>query len=426
MAQLSGLLGIGVILLLAYGLSNNRKAINWRLVGVGLLLQWLLALFVLKSVVGQAMFEVLSKAISQLLDFSHAGASFVFGPLAIPPSVEKAFDFPGGYIFAFQLVPVIIFVASLVSILYYLNVMQRIIKAMAWVMQRLMGVSGLEALSNMASIFVGNIEAQLLIRPYIAQMTQSQLMASLSGSLACIAGSVLVVYIQMGVNPTYLLTASIMAAPGALVIAKMLYPETDATVLANTQEVDLAETTQSVNIIDAAAHGASDGMKVALQVITMLIAFISLIALLNGFLGEVGRQLAFLGLDFSGIGIELKNLSLQNILSVPFSLIAFLLGVPWHEAFGVGGLLGTKLVVNEFVAYQQMLSLATPLSAKAMAITSVALCGFANFGSVAMQIGGIGEMAPNRKADLAKLGMKALMAGTMASYISAAIVGVLS
>jgi CNT family concentrative nucleoside transporter len=257
-------------------------------------------------------------------------------------------------------------------------------------------------------------------------MTRSELMASMSGSLACIAGSIMAVYIQLGVSATYLLTASLMAAPGALVIAKMMLPETERTLEEKMQPIELDEEAhQSVNVIDAAAKGASDGMKIGLQVATMLIAFISLIALVDVVLASCGQQLVAWGANLKPMGIDLAHLSLQQLLSIPFSGIAVMLGVPFAEAAKVGGLLGTKLVTNEFVAYQGYLGLQHGLSLKAQAIASVALCGFANFGSVAMQIGGIGEMAPNRKADLAQLGLKALVAGSLASYMSAAIVGML-
>jgi concentrative nucleoside transporter, CNT family len=425
MHRFTGLLGIIAILGLAYLFSNNRQRINWRLIGTGLAIQVLLAVFVLKSPIGQAIIQVLSDAIQYVLSFSQAGADFVFGALGSRAMLAKTFGADNAFIFALDFLPKIIFVAALVSISYYVGLMQRVVQGMAWLMTRVMAVSGTEALSNVASVFVGQIEAQLMIRPYVATMTNSELMASMSGSLACIAGSIMAVYISMGIPAEYLLTASIMAAPGALVISKLMHPETQTSQTLG-KDITLVHEQSSVNIVDAAAHGASDGMKIGLQVITMLIGFLSLIALLNGVLSLLGSQLYSWGVDLSTIGLDIRLLNLQNVLSIPFSVLAFLIGVPWHDALDIGGLLGTKLVANEFVAYKNYLGMAPQLlSGKTQAITTVALCGFANFGSVAMQIGGIGEMAPERKTDLAKLGLRALAAGSMASYLSAAIVGVL-
>lgn len=423
-----GLLGIILILGLAYAFSNNRKAISWQTIIGGLILQFGLALFILKTPWGQTLFSFLATGITNILDYANAGGGFVFGPLVNNEVLGKSFGPQWVFIIAFRLSAIIIFVSSLVSILYYLGVMQRVIQVLAWAMERIMKVSGAEALSNVSTAFVGQIEAQLMIKPYVAKMTQSELLASMSGSLACIAGSVMATYISLGVPAQYLLTASIMAAPGALVISKLFYPETETPVTSgnNKEAIDLSSE-KAVNVIDAAAHGASDGMKISLQVITMLIGFLSLIALVNGILGYAGVNLANWGLNTSNIGIDLNHLTLQSILSIPFALVAFCLGVSWPECHTVGGLIGTKLVANEFVAYQNYLGLgANVLSAKSAAITTVALCGFANFGSVAMMIGGIGEMAPNRKGDLARLGLKALIVGSMASYMSAAIVGLLT
>ena len=423
-----GLLGIVLILGFAYAFSNNRKAIAWQTIIGGLILQFGLALFILKTPWGQALFAFLADAITQILDYANAGSGFVFGPLVNNDVLAKSFGPQWVFIIAFRLSAMIIFVSSLVSILYYLGAMQRIIQALAWAMERIMKVSGAEALSNVSTAFVGQIEAQLMIKPYVAKMTQSELLASMSGSLACIAGSVMATYISLGVPAQYLLTASVMAAPGALVIAKLLYPETETpqTSGKHSKNIELQHD-KAVNIVDAAAQGASEGMKISLQVITMLIGFLSLIALVNGILNYAGNTVADWGWDASRIGIDFTHLTLQSILSIPFALIAFCLGVSWPETHTVGALIGTKLVANEFVAYQNYLSLGNNfLSAKSAAITTVALCGFANFGSVAMMIGGIGEMAPSRKGDLARLGMRALVAGSMASYLSAAIVGLLT
>ena len=418
-----GLLGIIALLGIAYGLSNNRKAIRWRLVGVGFLLQWAIALFVLKSWIGQQLFAGITHSINALLMYADEGGKFVFGPLVSQPKRLIELFGPGGdFIFAFKLVPTIVFVATLVSMAYYLGIMQKVVKGMAWVVSKTMGASGSEALSNVASIFVGQIEAQLMIKPYVSTLTKSELLAVMAGSLACISGGIMAVYIQMGVDPAYLLTASLMAAPGALVIAKIIYPETETSATQGDVAIDIPK--PGVNLIDAAAHGASDGFQIGLQVIAMLLGFIGLIALANGIIGWAGQWLSYWGLH-DLLGLNMATLSLKDILGLFFSPIAFLLGVPWEEASRVGSLMGTKLVVNEFVAYLDMTHVSVPLSHKAQIIASFALCGFANFSSVAMQIGGIGEMAPERKADLARLGLKALLCGSMASYVSSAIAGIL-
>lgn len=432
MHPLFGLLGIAALLGLAYGLSNNRSAINWRLVGVGFGLQWVIALFVLKVPAGQKIFELITFLINRLLDYATAGSAFVFGPLASQPATMVKLFGPGGdFIFAIKVTSAIVFIGTLVSVAYYLGIMQRVIQGVAWVMNKLMGVSGAEALSNVASVLVGQIEAQLVIKPYLATMTRSELLASMTGSLACIAGSTMAVFVQLGIPANYLLAASLMAAPGALVISKMVYPETETSQTQGTVSLEIPNT--SVNFIDAAAHGASEGFRIALQVLAMLLGFIALIHLVDGLIQALGIGLVELGLNLKPIGIDLSLLSLNTLLGALFSIVAFLLGVPWAEAQTVGALMGTKMVVNEFVAYLQLaptlaLSPGTvgALSAKSIAIVTFALCGFANFGSVAMQIGGIGEMAPERKHDLAQLGLKALLCGTMASYISAAIAGILT
>ncbi|MCA9798314.1 MAG: NupC/NupG family nucleoside CNT transporter [Cyanobacteria bacterium HKST-UBA04] len=426
MHPLFGLLGIAAILALAYAMSNNRRAINWRTVGVGFALQWLIALFVLKVPAGQALFTAITKGINHLLTYADAGAAFVFGPLAAQPVRMVELFGPGGdFIFAIKVTSAIVFIGLLVGVGYHIGLLQRVIGACAWVMYKLMGVSGSESLSNVASIFVGNIEAQLIIKPYLSSMTPSELLASMAGSLACISGSAMAIFIALGVPANYVLAASLMAAPGALVIAKLMYPETETSTTQGDVKLEVPVT--SVNLIDAAAHGASDGFRIALQILAMLIGFIAAIHLVDGVIHLLGTGLVKVGINLTGLGVNLAELSLNGILGHLFSVVAFMLGVPWHEAGTVGALMGTKMVINEFVAYLQLLPMLEggQLSAKSVAIVTFALCGFANFGSVAMQIGGIGEMAPSRKHDLAKLGVRALLCGTMASYISAAIAGIL-
>jgi CNT family concentrative nucleoside transporter len=423
-----GLLGIIAILSVSFLLSNNRSKINYRLVVSGLILQFVMAVFVLKVELGQELFKHIGDFITAILHFSDDGAGFVFGPLVRNPELlVKAFGPGSDYIFAFRVIPTIIFVSSLVTISYYLGVMQKVVQLVAKVVAFVMGASGSEALSNAASVFVGQVEAQLLIRPYVASMTMSELLACMAGSMACVAGGVLAVYIGMGIKASYLLTASIMAAPGALVIAKIVYPETEESKTKGTVQVEVKKS--NVNIIDAAAHGASDGLKIGLNVAAMLIAFIALIAMIDAGLGIVGQGLAHLGLSLSAIGLDLANLKLKDVFGIVFQPIAFILGVPWVEAHTVGRLMGEKLVINEFVAYLDLSAMLkehlVPLSPRAETIATFSLCGFANFSSIAIQVGGIGEIAPSRRQDLAKLGVKALICGTLASYLSATIAGLL-
>ena len=424
-----GLIGVLTILGTAFLMSNNRKAINYRLVISGLTLQLCMAIFVLKIPLGQEMFRSLGDAITALLHFSDEGAGFVFGPLVKnPETLISVFGNGADYIFAFRVIPTIIFVSSLVSISYYLGIMQKFVQIVAKIVAFVMGASGSEALSNAASVFVGQVEAQLLIRPYVAGMTMSELLASMTGSMACVAGGVLAVYIGLGIQASYLLTASIMAAPGALVISKIVFPETEESQTRGEVKVEVKAT--NVNIIDAAAHGASDGLRIGLNVVAMLIAFIALIALGDALVSMLGKQLFAFGMRLDAIGLELSNLKMQDLFGAVFAPIAFLLGVPWHDAHTVGRLMGEKIVINEFVAYTDLSAILKgstdiTLSRQAETIATFALCGFANFSSIAIQIGGIGEIAPSRREDLAKLGIKALICGTMASYLSATLAGLL-
>jgi CNT family concentrative nucleoside transporter len=411
MERFTGLLGIVLILGVAFLMSNNRKAINYRTVGVGLLLQVLLAVFILKTAVGQSLFQWLGDSINTLLGQADKGALFVFGSLVDRNLMTKAFGPGNDYIFFFKVVPTIIFVAVLVNMFYHLGILQRIVSTMGRGVHWLMGVSGAEALSNVASTFVGQVEAQIMIKPYLKNMTNSELMASMTGSFACIAGGVMAVYISLGVPAAYLLAASLMAAPGALVISKIIFPETEKSETEG--EVKLSIEKTHANLVDAIAAGASEGLKVGLNVIAMLIGFIALIALVDLGLGQLG-----------GI-INMPTLSMNLILGKVFSVFAFAMGVPAVDIEVAGALMGKKMVVNEFVAYLDMVKIKDTLSPKTIAITSFALCGFANFSSVAIQIGGIGELAPTRRSDLAKLGFKALIAGTLASYLSATLAGLL-
>ena len=424
MGRFTGVIGIVVILGLAYLWSNNRKAINYRLVITGILLQIVLAVFILKVPLGQEIFAFLGKGINKLLDFSKEGGYFVFGDLTkvtniLPPEIVKK------GIFLFILLPTIIFVCVLVSMAYHVGLMQRIVAVIARFVHWAMRVSGSEALSNVASAFVGQVEAQIMIRPYLSGMTMSELLASMTGSMACIAGGVMAVYISMGVPASYLLAASLMAAPGALVIAKIVFPETEESETKGVVKLEVKK--EHANIMDAIAAGASDGMKVSITVVAMLIGVIALIALIDALLGYFGHFLAWTGLSLNAIGLNLDNLRLKDLVGAVFSLIAIVMGVPVKESLPVGSLMGTKMVINEFVAYSDLTPMIQQgiLSAKSVVIASFALCGFANFSSVAIQIGGIGALAPDRKADLARLGLKAMICGTMASYISASLAGIL-
>lgn len=424
MGRFTGVIGIIVILGLAFLWSNNRKKINYRVVVTGLILQIALAIFILKVPIGQDIFYWLGQAINKLLDFSREGALFVFGDLTkitqiLPEGVVRA------GVFLFVLLPTIIFVCVLVAMAYHVGLMQRIVAVFARFVHWAMRVSGSEALSNVASAFVGQVEAQIMIRPYLSGMTMSELLASMTGSMACIAGGVMAVYISMGVPASYLLAASLMAAPGALVISKIVHPETQESETKG--KVKLEVKSEYTNIMDAISHGASDGMKISINVIAMLIGVIALIALADALLGYFGLFLGWTGVTLDGIGLDVENLRLRDVVGVFFSMFAVVMGVPPSESLQVGSLMGTKMVINEFVAYSDLSPLIQQglLSAKSVVIASFALCGFANFSSIAIQLGGIGAIAPGRKADLAKLGFKAMICGTMASYISASLAGIL-
>ncbi len=423
---LRGALGIIVLLSIAYLVSINRRAINWRLIGMGLALQILFAIFVLKISYGQWFFGQISAVFVTILNFTSEGAEFVFGDLARGPEKEDSF----GFFFAFQVLPTIIFFASLMGVLYHLNVMQKVVQGMAWVMAKTMRTSGAESLSVAANVFIGQTEAPLVVRPYIAGMTRSELLALQTGGMATIAGGVLAAYVQMlgfawaqaqGWEVTQaqqlfagqLLAASVMAAPGALIFAKIMIPETQESETKGSVKVHVEKT--AVNVIEAAASGASMGMKLALNVAAMLLAFIALLALVNYFIGGAGNLL----------GIE--GLTLETILGYILAPITFAIGVPWSDAVQVGSLVGTKVVLNEFVAYLQLAELIPEgvLSDKAVLMSTFALCGFANFASIAIQLGGIGPLAENRRSELAKNGLRAVLGGTLATMQNAAIAGAL-
>jgi CNT family concentrative nucleoside transporter len=419
MQRFQGLIGIALILGLAIAFSNNRRRINIRLVLSGIALQLLIGIMVLKVEPVIYFFKLLGRVMGKLEQFAFQGAAFVYGGLAVPAKGGGVMDYAmGGFVFAFNVTATIIFVCALVAMSYHIGIMQRIIAVIAKAMNVIMRVSGAEALSNVASAFVGQIEAQVLIQPYLPGMTKSELLASMSGSLACIAGGILIVYANMGAQAGLdlapkLITASLMAAPGALVISKIVWPETEISETMGT--VKLKVTSRYVNMLDAITHGAGEGFKIAMNVIAMLIGFIATIAIVDYLLLKTGH---LFNPSF--------NLSLNWIFSKIFYPFAWSMGVPPEDITNAATLLGQKLTVNEFVAFKSLTSGAVPImSQKGLLVISIAICGFANFSSVGMQIGGIGAIAPSRRADLAKLGLRALFCGTMASYLSATIAGII-
>lgn len=409
MERLTGLLGIIVILGIAFLFSNNKKKINYRLVISGLLLQLVVAILVLKVPAINGFFRYLGSGMQRLEEFAKEGASFVYGGLGVYDHTGTVVNYGAApvFVFAFNITATIILVCVLVAILYHLRIMQFIVALVAKAMNVIMKVSGAEALSNAASAFVGQVEAQVMIRAYLPTMTKSELLASMSGSLACIAGGILIVYANMGARPDYLIAASLMAAPGALVIAKIVFPETEVSPTMGTVKLDVKS--NYANLIDAISHGAADGFKIAMNVIAMLIGFIALIAMVNWILGQMHH-----------------GLTLDLIFAKLFYPFAWLMGVPAADVNNTATLLGQKLTVNEFVAFKNLTSNSVPLvTPKGLTITTIAICGFANFSSVGMQIGGIGALVPERRRELAELGMKALLCGTLASYLSATIAGIL-
>jgi len=415
MARFHGLIGIALILGIAWLFSNNKTRINYRLVISGIALQITIALLVLKVPFIARFFKTLGYGMAKIEQFAKQGANFVYGgTVAIDKHGQQVnYTTPDTFVFAFNVTATIILVCVLIAIFYHWGIMQRVVSLIAKAMNYIMKVSGAEALSNVASAFVGQVEAQMMIRPYLDSMTKSELLASMSGSLACIAGGILIVYANMGAKAEYLLTASIMAAPGALVISKIVFPETEESKTMG--RVKLEVKSNYSNVIDAISHGAGDGFKISMNVIAMLIGFIALIACVDWGLLKIGH-----------LFIPSLDLSLNWIFGKLFYPMAWAMGVPSQDVANVATLLGQKLTINEFVAFKNLTSKAVPvITEKGLLIVSIAICGFANFSSVGMQIGGIGALAPSRKTDLAKLGLKALLCGTLASYLSACIAGIL-
>ncbi len=395
MENFIGVLGIFVLLLIAYLISDNRKKIDFRPVVGGLLLQLAFAFIILKLPLGKMLFQKLSDFISEILGFSTEGAEFLFGSLM-----------DTGFSFALSVIPTIIFFSSLMSVLYYLGVVQKVVEVMAKFMRKIMNLSGAESLSAAANVFVGQTEAPLVVKRFVPDMTRSEIMALMTGGMATVAGGVMAGYIGMGIDAGYLLAASIMSAPAALMMAKIIVPETKESVTAGEINIDL--NIDNANVIDAAAEGASEGLKLALNVAAMLLAFVAIIALIN-------YPLSYLGV------------SLEEILGYIFAPLSFVMGVPISEITEVGSLLGQKMALNEFVAYTNLAEMvkSNALSPKSQVIATFALCGFSNFSSIAIQIGGVGSLAPERRGELAQLGIKALIGGSLATYMTATIAGIL-
>jgi len=434
--RITAFFGIFVLLGIAWLLSNNKKKINYRIVIWGILLQLIFAILILKTGPGQSIFFFARAFITKLLSFTDAGASFLFGNIYLgDPSIVENVGASGtfqvwdsasekfvniGIIFAFHILPTIIFFASLMGVLYHLGVMQKVVQFMAWIMAKTMGTSGAESLSAAGNIFVGQTEAPLLIKPYVSDMTRSELMAIMVCGFATIAGGVMAAYVRFGVDAGHLMAASVMSAPAALVVAKIMYPEIEESKTKGIVKLEVEKKT--ANVIDAAANGAADGLRLALNVGAMLMAFIALIAMIDFFLGYLDNIVNFI--TFNQLQVE-WDLNLKKIFGVIFSPIAFMMGVDPKDIFQFGNLLGTKVSINELVAYVELTALKGAISERSFIIGTYALCGFANFSSIAIQIGGIGGIAPERRGDLAKIGLKAMFGGAIASWMTATIAGIL-
>ncbi len=398
-----GLLGILTVLAIAYLFSSNRKAIKLRTVLAGLAIQFIFAFIVLKWETGRNLLETVSMGVQNVINYANEGVNFLFGGIFQAENI--------GTVFAFQVLPIVIFFSSLISVLYYLGIMQWVIKILGGGLSKLLGTSNAESLSAAANIFVGQTEAPLVIKPYIKFLTKSELFAVMVGGLASVAGSVLIGYSLLGVPLEYLLAASFMAAPAGLVMAKIFVPETEEP--KDTSKIVMEDNKDAANVIDAAANGASVGLQLALNIGAMLLAFIALVALINGILGGI-----------TGL-FGLEGITLEMLLGYVFSPIAFAVGVPWSEAVQAGTFIGQKLVLNEFVAYASFAPQIPELSEKTVAVISFALCGFANVSSLGILLGGLGNLAPERRSDIAHLGVRSIIAGMLASLLSAAMAGML-
>jgi CNT family concentrative nucleoside transporter len=408
MGRFTGILGLITMLSLGYAFSTNRRAIRLKTVGWGLALQVAFAIFVLKIELGRTLFQKAGDAVNRLLGFAFVGSKFVFGDLGAQHS-------PMGFFFAFQVLPTVIFIAAFFAVLYHYGIMQIIIKLAAKVMTRFMGASGAESLNVAASIFMGQTEAPLTIRPFLPDLTRSELMTVMTSGMAHVSGGIMAAYIAFGIEPKHLLSAVIMTAPGTILISKMLVPETETPktagrVVMSEEEVDAEK---KENLLGAIARGTTDGLHLALNIAAMLISFLALIALLNGIMGGIHGHFAWF------------PSSMESILGTLFAPIAWVIGIPWHDCAAIGNLLGTRMVLNELVAFSMLGPQKAMLDPRSFTIATFALCGFANLSSIGIQLGGIGALAPNKRGELAKLGIRAMMAGTMANLMSASIAGML-
>lgn len=413
------LLGLFVMMLLAWAMSSHKRQVSLRIIGGGLLLQFVFAFLILKTEPGAAVFRSIGDAFTSLLGFVDEGSAFLFDVFPRPGDTGTL---PAQYTlwrsFAFGILPTIIFFSALMSVLYYLGVMQLIVSAAAWVMRRTLGTSGAETLSAAANIFVGQTEAPLVIRPYVGRMTLSELNVVMVGGFATIAGGVMAAYVGMGIDAGHLLTASVISAPAALMIAKIMQPETEVSATAG--HVQMESQTECVNVIEAAAEGAVSGLKLALNVGAMLIVFVAFVAMGNALVGWIGGQVA----AWCGYAAA-EHWTLQLLFGYLFAPLAWLMGVPAEECLLTGGILGTRMVVNEFLAYVQLSGVQDQLSPRTYVIMTYALCGFANFSSIGIQLGGIGGIAPARRADLARLGLRAMLGGMLAAFMTACVAGFL-
>lgn len=404
MERLVSVLGLFVLLGIAFLLSDNRSKIQWRTVLSGVALQISFGLLILKTSFGRSIFDGAGRVFSSILNYTSEGASFIFGGLASPSNSV-------GFIFATMVLPTIIFMSALMSVLYHLGIMQKVVEVVAKIMMKVMKVSGAESLAAAANIFVGQTEAPLVIKPYVGTMTRSEILCLMSGGMATIAGGVLAAFVGFGIDAGHLLAASVMSAPAAIVCAKLLVPETEESQTAGLVKLHLPKV--ATNVIDAAAAGSSEGLKLAVNVAAMLLSFIALIAMLNGLLG------------WGGSFVGLPHLSFEYVVGHLFAPVAWLLGCPWEDCLTVGNFLGKKLILNEFVAYLDLKEQMPNLSQRSVTLSTYALCGFSNFSSIAIQVGGIGTLAPEKRPVIVKLGIRSLIAGTLACLMTAAIAGIL-
>src|SRR6266404_4566909 len=413
MGRFTGILGLLTMLVLAYAFSTNRRAIRLKTVAWGLGLQFVFAVFVLRIEAGRIVFQKAGDVVNRLLSYAFVGSQFVFGELGKQGSHL-------GFYFAFQVLPTIIFIAAFFAVLYHYGIVQFIIKIAAVIMTRVMGASGAESLNVAASIFMGQTEAPLTIRPFLPDLTRSELMTVMTSGMAHVSGGIMAAYIAFGIEPKHLLSAVIMTAPGTLLMAKMLVPETEKPKTAGrvVMSEDEEKTEKEENLLGAVARGTTDGLHLALNIAAMLISFLALIALTNGIMSGVHNWLA-------GHGVFWFPASLEKIFGVIFAPVAWVIGIPWHDCGTIGNLLGTRMVLNELVAFSMLGPMRAALDPRSFTIATFALCGFANLSSIGIQIGGIGALAPNKKGELARLGIRAMLAGTMANLMSASIAGML-